>query len=94
MKYQFNESGNNNIDYVVKKFDNQIKKEYKSSYGNKYTCESYWSKSLFIESLELTIDDWRKIRTEEYWLLKETLKGIALKKFKINRIKQYKLSQL
>jgi hypothetical protein len=79
----------NKINYLIKSFDGQIKKEYKIANGDRYKCTSYWSKNIFLLSINLTIADWKKIRSDDYWITHDCLDGIEKSKFIFNRIKTY-----
>jgi len=77
------------IDVIIKQLDRQIKKEYKSAGGNKENCPSYWHKLLFLKTLDLNINDWRKIRSGDYWLIRDSKKGIERSKFIYERVCSY-----
>jgi len=74
---------------VIKQFDKQIKEEYKNSNGIIKLCSSYWKKLLFINSIDLDISDWKKIRDEEYWNNMIELTGIQKDKYKLEKILNY-----
>jgi hypothetical protein len=87
MKYQFQETGNKELDKIIKKFDKQIKAEYKSADGDKYRCLSYWSKNIFLESINFDLRDWKLIRTKDYWQKRDDLQR-RLNNLKSEDIKQ------
>lgn len=89
MKYEFKSTGNKQIDEIIIQFDKQIKKEYKKSEGDKEKCPSYWSKLIFLKTLDLDIDDWNKIRSGDYWVIRDSLRGIEQSKFTHERIIDY-----
>ena len=89
MKYEFQSTGNKEIDRSIKQFDKQIKKEYKSAGGDKKKCPSYWHKLLFLKTLDLNISDWRKIRSGDYWLITDSLQEIEQSKFIYERVCDY-----
>ena len=55
---------------ILEQYNKQIKKEI-NIYKKKELCLSYWNKLLFIESKNLDINDWRKIRKDKYWLIRD-----------------------
>ena len=75
---------------LIKVFDKQIKKEYKAAKGNKYNCRSWWAKMLFIEFNKLHVDDWRIIRSGDYWETRDRKIGIERDKYILSKIKEYK----
>tara|TARA_R110000868_G_scaffold184980_3_gene426729 strand:+ start:1238 stop:1522 length:285 start_codon:yes stop_codon:yes gene_type:complete len=89
MRYEFNPSGNKIIDDLLKKFDNQIRIEYKQFNGNKDDCPSYIHKCIFLETLDFNINDWRKIREGNYWEIRDNLDGINQSKFILERVRDY-----
>jgi len=89
MKSEFKSTGNKEIDRSIKIFDKQIKKEYKSAGKDKEKCPSYWHKLLFLKTLDLNINDWRKIRSGDYWLIRDSLRGIEQSKFIYERVCDY-----
>jgi len=93
MKYEFKSTGNKETDNIIKQFDEQIKKEYKSADGDKKKCPSYWRKLLFLKTLDLNISDWSKIRSGDYWSTRDSLKGIEQSRFIYERVSDY-LDQL
>ena len=70
-------------------FDKQIKIEYRINYGDIQACESYWAKRLFVASKDLSVDDWRELRDEEYWEGHDCRKGILKKMFILDKVNQY-----
>ena len=54
------------IEEVNDRFDWQIKQEIKSRWKVE-RCPSFWGKKLFNLTVDLTPDDWKAIRTEDYW---------------------------
>jgi len=87
--YEFKSTMDEKVDELVKQFDNQIKKEYKTARGNKHNCPSYWHKLIFLKSINLSINDWREIRTGDYYLVRDSLSGIEQSKFIHGRIIDY-----
>jgi len=87
-KYTFESSGDDKIDRVLETFDSQIKREYAINDRVKERCISYWNKILFLKSLELTPDDWRFIRNDEYWEEKKKLTGIQSVRYTIDKINE------
>ena len=85
---------NRQIEKQLKKFDKQIRNEYSNANGDKYKCQSYWAKMIFLESIELDIYDWRKIRSGNYLRIKDSLTGISKKKFTLKRIQAYKAANV
>ncbi len=94
MGYLFKKSGNKDFDKLIKIFDKQIKKEYKDANGDKYKCISYWKKHKFTESIDFTLDDWKKIRTEKYWKKINYLQSIVSKTIKDKNKQQEKLASI
>jgi hypothetical protein len=90
MKYQFQSTGNEIADKVIKEFDKQIRIEYKAAKGNKDLCPSYWYKLLFLDTKDLDIFEWREIRTEEYWENKKNLNEIDGIKYTLKCVINYK----
>lgn len=88
-RYTFRETGNKTIDKTIKDFDKQIKREYKLQNGVKENCQSYIKKLIYCFSLNLTIDDWRIIRSGDYWDVRDSLTGIKKDKFTLKRIVKY-----
>ena len=89
MKYKFKSTGYNQIDKAIIQFDKQIKKEYKNAGGDKQKCPSYWHKLLFLKTMNLDLNDWRKIRVGDYWSIRDSLQGIEQSKFIYNRVIDY-----
>lgn len=89
MKYEFKSTGDKEIDRIIKQFDKQIKKEYKYAGGDKEKCPSYWHKLLFLKTINLDLNDWRKIREGDYWEIRDSLQGIKQSKFIYNRVVDY-----
>ena len=50
---------------IINLFNKQIKREL-VDFSSEEECPSYWHKTLFVESLDLSFEDWRKIQTDEY----------------------------
>ena len=90
MNYNFKLSRNKEIDKLIRKFDKQIKNEYLEYSGDKDKCPSYWHKLLFINTLDFTIDDWKKLRTKEYYYIRDRLEGIEQNKFILQRVRMYR----
>jgi hypothetical protein len=84
MKYKLK-----SIDDIIEEFDEQIKSEYKFAVGDKEKCPSYWHKLLFIKTLYLDTNDWRKIRVGDYWEIIDSLQGIERSKFIYKRVSDY-----
>lgn len=76
------------IDSIIKQFDKQIKKEYEAA-GDKEECPSYWHKLLFLKTMNLDLNDWRKIRVSDYWSIRDSLEGIEQSKFIYKRVADY-----
>ena len=89
MKYKFKSTGDNQIDKAIAQFDEQIKKEYRSAGGDKKKCPSYWHKLLFLTTMDLDLNDWRKIRVGDYWARRDLLEGIDQSEFIYNRVIDY-----
>jgi len=81
-------------DDVIKEFDSIIKKQYPKAKGIAYNCSAYIDKLLFIQSMELTIDDWREIRGDDYWEKTIDFSSIHHKKSLLNKILIYKKNKL
>ena len=94
MEYKFESTGNLELDKIIKKFDKQIRNEYKYSKGKKYKCISYWSKNILLESINFTLNDWKQVRTREYWEKRDNLQ-IILNNLKSNdyQVKEIELKQ-
>ena len=73
----------------LKIFDLQIKKEYEEAEGVKEKCISYWGKILFIKTKDFTIDDWRKIRDDEYYDKIKDLTDIERSIFILKNVEDY-----
>jgi len=80
---------NNRITDIIKQFDRQIQKEYNNYNGKKELCPSYWNKLIFLETLHFNINDWRKIRDNDYYINADFLKGIEKSKFIYQIVKHY-----
>jgi hypothetical protein len=91
MKYEFKPSGNKDFDKIIYQFDKQIKREYPLSKGNIKECPSFWQKTLFLETFNLDINDWRQIRVGDYWKRLGELEGIEKNKFIINKVRRLSL---
>lgn len=77
------------VEEVNKKFDRQIKHELYSKWKIE-KCPSYWNKKLFNLTATLTIDDWRIIRTEDFWKAKSGAESeIESIRISISRIEAY-----
>ena len=59
-------------------------------YGDLENRPSYWRKKIFVNSFDLEISDWRKLRSGDYYQKRDSLKNIDRDKFIFNRIMQYK----
>lgn len=69
-------------------FDYQIYKA--ERIGKSYFIqEAILDKSIWELSKDLTIEDWRKIRTGDYWQIRDNLKGIEQKQFLKNCLNKY-----
>ena len=68
---------------IIERFDKQIKREMTDfNLKNKKECPSYWKKELFLLTRNMDINDWSKIRDENYWVKRDSLKeGIDRDKF-------------
>jgi hypothetical protein len=80
---------NKKIQFLVNQFDLQIKMEYKSANGKKENCPSYWHKNLFLKSLNLNTNDWKIIRSGDYWDIRDLLRDIDQIKFTYDRVLSY-----
>lgn len=78
-----------NYNEILKKFDRQIWWQMKA-YKQKEKCPSYWRKMIFIESHDLGIDDWREIRSGNYYDARDSLFDVNRDKFILKRILEYK----
>lgn len=74
---------------VLATFDRQIEHE-KQFTSNEKNCLSYWKKKLYIETRDFSIEDWKHIRSGNYW--EEILDKSEIEKYKIlsKRIEKYK----
>tara|TARA_R110002050_G_C8679988_1_gene492870 strand:+ start:220 stop:492 length:273 start_codon:yes stop_codon:yes gene_type:complete len=81
-----------NIEDIIKRFDYKIMKEIKYM-RREECCNSYWEKQLFIETLNLTIEDWAEIRAGDYFSLKDSLSTIDQNKFTYKKVMDYVLSR-
>jgi len=77
------------VDELIIKFDRQINQERKSLNLNKEECPSYWHKLVFLKTLNLDLDDWRNIRKNDYYIVRDSLKGIEKTKFILYRVSDY-----
>ena len=68
-----------------KKIDN-FNKKYPKRTDNPHVVE----RDLFVATYDLTIKDWKIIRNGDYYLIRDTYKGIKQKKFILERVIQYK----
>ena len=66
MKYNYDISKKKSIQIIIDRFDKDIKNEIDKTGLKKEYILSYWHKLLFIETLYLDIEDWKKIRKNEY----------------------------
>ena len=80
----------NDLNIIIKKFDEQIKKEYRNANGDKKKCPSYWGKLIFLETMNFNINDWNKIRVGEYFKTRDSLYGIDRSKFIYEKVMNYK----
>jgi hypothetical protein len=77
------------VEEVNLKFDKQIKYELYTKWKLE-KCPSYWSKKLFNLSVTLNIEDWKAIRTEDFWQEKRFAENeIDSMKISIQRIENY-----
>lgn len=79
-------------DYM-KFLDEEIKKDALKGipYSESYY---YWSKMHMLESKDLSYQDWKEIRTGDYWEIKDTLlKKMEKKRFTVMRIRQWRGKQ-
>ena len=89
MKYEYQKHYNSAINDIINKFDEQIKKEYTYANGDKEKCISYWHKQLFLKTLDFDLNDWKKIRSGDYWEKRDSKQGIEQLKFIYERVTQY-----
>ena len=95
VRYEFESTGNKEIDILVHKFDEQIKNEYKRCGGQKELCPSYWNKLIFLEYINLDHLDWREIRSGKYWETKQNMKHpIQALQYTYDQIVKYKQKYL
>jgi hypothetical protein len=90
MKYNYKPTVDEDVNRLIFIFDNQIKREYVTHNGNKFQCPSYWHKLIFLESLDMEIMDWRKLRNDEYYKMKDSLTGISKLAFVLEKIQEFK----
>lgn len=76
---------------AISNFDRQIKNEIKV-FKHEKNCPSYLDKKLFEISVGLTIDEWKEVRSGEYYKIRDTLKEQERKKLLIKRIENLKRS--
>ena len=76
-------------DKAIWAFDRQIKAQTKGDPTQKKYSKSYWDKRLFIQTQGLTLGDWKKIRTPEYWEIHDSLSGIERSKFILKSVTEY-----
>ena len=81
---------NKEIDRIIKRFDKQIVREYEEYGKDDKKCPSYWHKLLFINTLDFTINDWKKLRNNDYWEDNDNLKGIEQSAFILKRVRRYR----
>tara|TARA_R100000541_G_scaffold15833_2_gene25255 strand:+ start:402 stop:716 length:315 start_codon:yes stop_codon:yes gene_type:complete len=96
MKYNFLKKRDLNTKEIIERFNYQIEEEIEQEIEQeifKENCKSYWEKKLFIETLNLTIDDWKEIRVGDYFKIKDSLSGIDQNKFILSRVMNYVLSK-
>jgi len=74
---------------IIKKFDKDIWWQ-KKSYLRENSCPSYWRKMIFIESHDLGIEDWRKIRSGNYYDKIDSLSNVSRDRFILKKILEYK----
>lgn len=73
---------------IISLFEYQVQREIKK-YKQMDKCPSYWQKLLFVNSLQLSPDDWRKIRTPGYWIKCDSLEGIQKDQFILSQVTNY-----
>lgn len=78
-----------NYNQIVKQFNREIWWQ-KKSYITEKKCPAYWRKRIFIESHDLTIDDWREIRSGNYYDLRDSIYDMDRDKFILKKIIEYK----
>lgn len=87
------------IDSIYNLFERQIKIEYQNIVRKKtftynsdilIKCPSYLKMWKFTEGLSLNLNDWKRIRDDEYWNAKQELKGIELDIYILEKIQEYK----
>ena len=76
-------------DRILEGFDKQIKREWREAKGIKEDCRTWWSKMLFIEFNKLHVDDWRIIRSGDYWETRDRKIGLDRDKYILSKIKAY-----
>jgi len=74
--------------HILETFDRQIKKEL-IEFGEKNECPSYWAKNIYLQSLNMDISDWKKMRDEEYWMGRDRKQGIERQKFIYDSLIRY-----
>lgn len=74
---------------VLRVFNRQIVNE-NEFIKNEKNCPSYWKKQLYIEARDMTIQDWKVIRKDNYWDILNSKKEIEKYKFTLQEIKKYK----
>ena len=62
---------NNERDFVIKQFDEKIKKELRYNENNENKCPSYWAKKLFLETEYFNNYNWNLIQTDFYLFKKD-----------------------
>jgi len=90
MRYKYTPTQDDDINRLILIFDRQIENEYPINNGNKFRCPSYWHKLIFLESLNMSIEHWRVLRDDEYYIIKDTLKGTDKLSFTLEKIQEFK----
>tara|TARA_B100001094_G_C17544817_1_gene490891 strand:+ start:98 stop:451 length:354 start_codon:yes stop_codon:yes gene_type:complete len=57
---------NNERYFVIKEYDDKIKKELRNNKNDKNKCPSYWGKKLFLETEYFNNYNWNLIQTDYY----------------------------
>lgn len=86
-----NEQQKNIYKDLLYTFDNQIKLQKQRLRTNRdEVCYAWWDKKLFMYNCEMTIEDWRNIRSLDFFYDKiRDKKGNDRTKFLVERIEKY-----
>lgn len=63
--------------------------KWKKDKKNLLLCESYLAKEIFLKTIDFTINDWKKIRTGDYFQEIDLEKGINKKLYLLTKIQNY-----